>query len=264
MAPTVVTVANGHIELRALDRQLAIARYTSQALGESARLQRIASPKASYPRATISRPSLNLAMPRRGCRSSEPEIARQENLISVLLGRNPATFLGDAKSTPGLFRGCRGTAFITARPLTRLRQSEQQLVAANVNIGVARAALYPVISLTVLLGLASTQLASFSMVRRINGRSAAAFGSRSSWADGCAAGAQPKRCSASPSSIISDRSSARSRMSKMRSSIARSSTRCARSRRNVEALRCFRYLAEPRYKEGATTFLQSRTPSSLR
>jgi multidrug efflux system outer membrane protein len=39
-----------------------------------------------------------------------------------------------------------------------IRQAEQQLIAANANIGVAKAAYFPEISLTALLGLASPQL----------------------------------------------------------------------------------------------------------
>ncbi len=87
---TVVTsVATGYIQLRSLDRQLEIAQYTSQSLGEAARLQQVrfeegAVPESDYQQAESQYREAVARVP-----ELEREIAQQENFISVLLGRNP-------------------------------------------------------------------------------------------------------------------------------------------------------------------------------
>lgn len=86
-------------------------------------------------------------------------IAVQENALSVLVGRNPSSIaretsldrLGMPKVPAGL-----PSELLMRRP--DIRQAEQQLVASNALIGAARAQFFPTISLTGLLGLASSSL----------------------------------------------------------------------------------------------------------
>src|SRR6202158_222382 len=85
----VSSVANGYIQLRALDRQLDIAQHTSQTLQEAARLQRVrfeegAVPESDYRQAESQYQAAAAQVP-----EIERQIARQENFISVLLGANP-------------------------------------------------------------------------------------------------------------------------------------------------------------------------------
>jgi multidrug efflux system outer membrane protein len=159
MLTVVTTVATGYIQLRALDRQLDIALFTSQSLGEAARLQRIrfeegAIPQSDYQQAEAQYRDAAARVP-----ELEREIARQENFINVLLGRNPGPIARgrtiDSLLFPVVPAGLPAT-LLERRP--DIRQAEQQLIAANANIGVAKAAYFPDISLTALLGLASTQL----------------------------------------------------------------------------------------------------------
>jgi multidrug efflux system outer membrane protein len=155
----VSTVANGYIQLRASDRQLEIARSTSQTLAEAARLQRIrfeggAIPESDYRQAESQYRDAVARVP-----ELEREIARQEDFISVLLGRNPGPIPRghdiDHLMFPAVPAGL-PASLLRRRP--DIRQAEQQLVAANADIGVAKAAYFPDISLTSLFGLESARL----------------------------------------------------------------------------------------------------------
>ena len=92
----------------------------------------------------------------------QQEIEQTENNISLLLGKPPAGVIRGASLTqqevppaipPGL-----PSALLERRP--DIREAEQNLVSANAQIGVAKAAYFPQVSLTGLLGGQSTQLTS--------------------------------------------------------------------------------------------------------
>ncbi len=155
----VATVASGYIQLRALDRQLDIAQRTSQSLGEAARLQRLrfeegAVPESDYRQAESQYQEALARVP-----ELERQIAQQENFISVLLGHNPGPIPRgldiDALIFPAVPDGL-PASLLERRP--DIRQAEENLVAANADIGVAKAAYFPDISLTALFGLESAQL----------------------------------------------------------------------------------------------------------
>src|SRR4029450_5759505 len=155
----VTTVASGYIQLRALDRQLEIAQRTAQSLGEAARLQRIrfeegAIPESDYRQAESQSQEAAARVP-----ELERQIAQQENFISVLLGHNPGPIPRgrdiDALLFPAVPDGL-PASLLERRP--DIRQAEANLIAANADIGVAKAAYFPDISLTGLLGLESAQL----------------------------------------------------------------------------------------------------------
>jgi len=255
----VTTVASGYIQLRALDRQLEIAQRTSQSLGEAARLQRVrfeegAVPASDYQQAESQYREAVARVP-----ELEREIAQQENFISVLLGRNPGAIPRgrdiDALLFPAVPDGL-PASLLQRRP--DIRQAEQNLIAANANIGVAKAAYFPDISLTALLGLESAQLSDL-----FKGPSRAwSFGAgvlqpifnagrlRSQVAQ--AEALQRQALHTYEKSIISafqDVENAlidRTKFGQVREEQAK----------NVEALRSFRDLADLRYREGATIYLE--------
>ncbi len=155
----VATVANAYIQLRALDRQLEIAQYTSDSLGEAARLQKVrfeegAVPESDYQQAEAQYRAALARVP-----ELERQIAQQENFISVLLGRNPGP-IARGRTIDALFfpavPGGLPSSLLERRP--DIRQAEENLIAANADIGVAKAAYFPDISLTGLLGLQSADL----------------------------------------------------------------------------------------------------------
>src|SRR5262249_12340061 len=95
-----------------------------------------------------------------------PEIQQQigetENRISLLLGQNPGDVvrgrsLIDQQFPPDVPAGL-PSALLERRP--DIRAAEQDLIAANAEIGVARAAYFPRLTLSGVLGGASTQLTS--------------------------------------------------------------------------------------------------------
>ena len=88
----------------------------------------------------------------------ESDIVAKENQISILLGKPPAPIrrgnpMYAQPVVPSVPAGLPAT-LLERRP--DLRQAEQQLVSANARIGVAKAEFFPKLSLTALLGTASS------------------------------------------------------------------------------------------------------------
>jgi outer membrane protein, multidrug efflux system len=90
-------------------------------------------------------------------------VAQTENNISILLGRNPGDVarglnLVDQPHLPEVPAGL-PSALLQRR--ADVRRAEENLVAANANVGVAKAAFFPQISLTGIFGAQSTAITSF-------------------------------------------------------------------------------------------------------
>jgi multidrug efflux system outer membrane protein len=153
-------VATDYFQLRELDEQLAVARRTAEAFQGSYDLfnRRLAAGAASAldtASAEVSVASARAAIP-----DLERQIEAQENRLSLLLGRVPGTIprgaaLADQALPPAVPAGL-PSDLLRRRP--DLRQAEQQLVAANANVGVAAANFFPAISLTSAFGGVAPQL----------------------------------------------------------------------------------------------------------
>jgi len=158
----VAGVATSYISLRALDRQLEIAQSTARNFGETKRifdlryksgivsLTEVSQITSQYQQALAAIPALRQA------------IAAQENAICVLTGRNPGPIQRgkpiDALVAPLIPADLPSTVLLR-RP--DILQAEQNLIAANANIGAAKALYFPTISLTGLLGSVSTAFGNF-------------------------------------------------------------------------------------------------------
>jgi multidrug efflux system outer membrane protein len=152
-------VASAYVNLRGLDRQLEIARETAKSREESFRIfqERYDGGIISLLELTQNKSQYEEALSR--IPPIEKAIAQQENGLAVLLGRNPGSIprgLAIDELTPPAVTAGLPSDLLERRP--DVRQAEQALVAANAQIGVAKAAYFPAISLTGLFGFASEDL----------------------------------------------------------------------------------------------------------
>jgi multidrug efflux system outer membrane protein len=159
----VSSVATAYITLRGLDRQLEIARATAANYAGTLKLFEARHKGGTISEVERSQVESQYRQAQAAVPSLERQVAQQENLLSVLLGRNP-----DAIPRGRPIEELADPAVPTALPATLLErrpdilQAEQNLRAANANIGIAKALYFPTLSLTGLFGLTSTSLSNFT------------------------------------------------------------------------------------------------------
>jgi multidrug efflux system outer membrane protein len=158
----VSNVAASYFQLRALDLQLEISKRTLTTRQESLQLTRTLSDGGAGTLLDVRQAEQLVATASAQIPDFERQIQQQENFISTLLGKNPGPIARGLKLTeePHLPEVPGG---IPSRLLERrpdIRQAEAQLIAANAQIGVARAAYFPQISLTGSSGFLSSAVTS--------------------------------------------------------------------------------------------------------
>jgi multidrug efflux system outer membrane protein len=163
MVTLVGDVATSYFRLRELDLQLQIARQTLTINDQTVtyfqnRLQGGVSNRLEVDRIQANRAQTAAAIP-----DIEREIAIVENAISMLLGRPPGSIkrvaLGPTEQIPPPIPAGLPAALLERRP--DVVEAEQILVAANADIGAAKALFFPSIGLTGFLGGVSGDLVSF-------------------------------------------------------------------------------------------------------
>jgi multidrug efflux system outer membrane protein len=150
LSTLVANVAAGYFQLRELDLELEISQHTLASRKESLQLVSIKAQRGATSMLDV-RQAEQLVYT---VSSEIPDLARriqqQENYLSVLLGRYPGPIprgqaLTEQAHPPQVPSGV-PSALLQRRP--DVVQAEQQLIAQNAQIGVARAAYFPQIVLT--------------------------------------------------------------------------------------------------------------------
>jgi outer membrane protein, multidrug efflux system len=153
-------VASAYFNLLELDLELEIARRTLTAREESLRLIRSRAQGGIATVVEVRQGEQLVYGAAQAIPNLEQLIGQTENQISLLLGGNPGGIirgrpLTEQEQPPSVPAGL-PSALLERRP--DIRAAEQNLVAANAVIGVAKAAYFPRISLTGFLGFQSSQL----------------------------------------------------------------------------------------------------------
>jgi multidrug efflux system outer membrane protein len=155
----VSAVATNYIALRGLDEQLVIATRTLGTYAESVRLYQLQFKYGQTSQMTVAQAQSQYESAAVQIPLIESQIAQTENALSILLGRNPGPIpRGKSIYDLALPSPPAGvpSALLERRP--DLLQAEQALIAANAQIGAAKALYFPTISLTGALGSSSADL----------------------------------------------------------------------------------------------------------
>ena len=160
MTTLVGDVASAYFNLLELDMELAIARRTLTAREESLQLIRARAQGGLGTVVEVRQGEQLVYAAAQAIPNLERLIEQTENQISLLLGGSPGAVtrggpLTEQEQPPSVPAGL-PSALLERRP--DIRAAEQNLVAANAIIGVAKAAYFPRISLTGFLGFQSNQL----------------------------------------------------------------------------------------------------------
>jgi len=160
MSSLVSNVATAYFQLLELDMEMEISRRTLDSRKESLRLVEIRTNGGTTSLLDVRQSEQLVYTAAASIPDLERRIEQQENFISILLGQNPAPILrGKAllatTISPTVPAGL-PSAVLERRP--DIQSAEQQLVAANARIGVAKAAYFPQITLTAIAGYQSSAL----------------------------------------------------------------------------------------------------------
>jgi multidrug efflux system outer membrane protein len=155
-------VATAYFQLRSLDLQLEISRRTLASREDSLKLTQTLANGGATSMIDVRQAEQLVDTAAETIPDLERQIEQQENFLSTLLGNNPGTIARGMKLTeqphaPDVPAGL-PSSLLERRP--DIREAEAQLVAANAQIGVAKAAYFPQINLTATAGYQSSALTS--------------------------------------------------------------------------------------------------------
>lgn len=156
----VSNVATSYFQLLELDAQMEISRRTLATRRESLQLTQVRANGGNTSMLDVRQSEQLVYTAAATIPSLERQIEQQENLISILLGKNPGPVtrgrpLVENAILPTVPAGL-PSSLLERRP--DILANEQQLAAANARIGVAKAAYFPQITLTATAGYQSTAL----------------------------------------------------------------------------------------------------------
>jgi multidrug efflux system outer membrane protein len=156
----VSSVAADYFQLRELDLALEISQRTLASRQDSLRLIRVLVVNGSASELDQHQAEELVAAAAQQIPDLERQIQQKENAISLLLGDNPEPVARGLKLTeqplPSAVPAGLPSELLDRRP--DIREAEASLMAANANIGIAKAAFFPNISLTGAAGFESYAL----------------------------------------------------------------------------------------------------------
>jgi len=160
MSSLISNVASAYFQLLELDSEMEISRSALNSRRESLHLAEVRAKGGATSLMDVRQSEQLVYTAAASIPDLERRIEQQENLISVLLGKNPGPVTRGKKLTenailPTVPAGL-PSSLISRRP--DIQSSEQLLIAANARIGVAKAAYFPQIALTADAGYQSTAL----------------------------------------------------------------------------------------------------------
>jgi len=158
------SVASTYFRLLDFDARLEISEMTMESRKESLRIIGERFNKGIVPEIDMNQAEIQEAIAAAAIPFYERMVAQTENALSILLGDNPGRIkrtrkLREELIPPDIPSGI-PSAILERRP--DINQAEQMLAAQNARIGVAVAMRFPSISLTGMLGAASTDLTSIA------------------------------------------------------------------------------------------------------
>jgi multidrug efflux system outer membrane protein len=153
-------VAAAYFNLLELDRELEIAKHTLTTRRDSLQLIQTRESRGLATVLEVRQGEQLVYTAERAIPGIEESIEKTENQISLLVGHSPSeitrgTRLEDQVQPPSVPPGL-PSALLERRP--DIQRAQDTLIGANAEIGVAKAAYFPRISLTGLLGFQSSQL----------------------------------------------------------------------------------------------------------
>jgi multidrug efflux system outer membrane protein len=155
-------VATQYFTLRELDYELEISTRTLETRRESLQLTQLRQGGGVATRLDLRQAEQLVDTAAETIPTLQQQIEQTENQVSLLLGKNPGEVIRQGKFNEELFPpevpAGLPSALLERRP--EIREAEQNLIAANANIGVAKAAYFPQLSLSGMLGGQSSQLSS--------------------------------------------------------------------------------------------------------
>ena len=153
-------VASAYFQLRELDLELEISRQTLASRRDSLRLTQILADGGATSLLDVRQAEQLVFGAGAAASDLELRIEQEENFISILVGKNPDAVARGRRllDQPHPLEVPAGlpSSLLERRP--DILQAEQQLVAANAQIGVAKADYFPQISLTAVGGYQSSAL----------------------------------------------------------------------------------------------------------
>jgi multidrug efflux system outer membrane protein len=156
----ILDVATGYFQLRTLDLELEISQHTLASRKESLQLTQTLEAGGSTSLLDVRQAEQLVYTAGAQIPDLQRQITQEENALQTLLGQNPGPIhrgltIEEQPHMPTVPAGL-PSSLIERRP--DIRAAEEQLIAANAQIGVAKAAYFPQISLTGNVGAGSNAL----------------------------------------------------------------------------------------------------------